>query len=135
MTTDIDTITTHTHEATLNHGESGGVDDVYYDDNQGMNEMICPTVHPSSEQTILSMRNNELSILCAQQQQNNQVLATVIEQLEKTVAASIDRLIRRLERMENRQRNERTVFNTNHHNNTRASSDTRSAKRSRYGGR
>jgi hypothetical protein len=118
----------------MNHG---GTDDVYYDDNQGMNEMICPTVHPSSEQTLLSMRNNELSILCAQQQQNNQVLATVIEQLEKTVAASIDRLIRRLERMENRQRNERTVFNTNHHNsnNTRASSDTRSAKRSRYGGR
>ncbi len=66
-----------------------------------------PNPHDSSNEyemlrAVLAARDNEIAILCARLQQNNETLATVVEQLEKTVAASIDRFVRRLDRMENR---------------------------------
>jgi hypothetical protein len=62
---------------------------------------------PASEyemlRAALSARDHEVAMLCARLQQNNEALATVVEQLERTVSASIDRFVRRLDRLENRQ--------------------------------
>ncbi len=54
---------------------------------------------------VLNTRDSEIAILCARLQQNNDTLALVVERLEKTVSASMDRFVRRLDRMDTRNGN------------------------------
>ena len=53
--------------------------------------------------SVISARDSEILVLFTRLQQNNDMLAIVVERLEKTVSASIDRFVRRLDRMDNRQ--------------------------------
>ena len=83
---------------------------------------------------VLSARDNEIAMLCARLQQNNESLAAVVEQLERTVSASIDRFIRRIDRMDNRLNRSGSYDNNNHRSTDNDGGGGRN-KRSRYSSR
>ncbi len=78
----------------------------------------------------LHSREQELAAISARLQQHNEALTAVVERLERTVSASIDRFVRRLDRMENAARR---GYDSNtaaaHH---RTNCNNSSNKRSKY---
>ncbi len=71
------------------------------DDNALSDHSTTATQHDYEMlRAVLSARDNEIAILCTRLQQNNEALATAVEQLERTVSAAIDRFVRRLDRLE-----------------------------------
>ena len=83
----------------------------------------------------LHTKEHELVALCAHLQQNNETLTEVVERLERTVSTSIDRFVRRLDRMEgSHNSNKRSHDNNTAYNrhNTNCNNNNSNAKRSKY---
>ena len=81
----------------------------------------------------LHTKEHELTALCARLQQNNDALTEVVERLERTVSASIDRFVRRLDRMEgNHNSNKRSYDNNAAYNRHNTNCNNNNAKRSKY---
>ena len=96
------------------------------------------THHPTNDEptecetlrAALYAREQELAAIHVRMQQHNEALTAVVERLERTVSASIDRFVRRLDRMENARRGYDTAYHrTNCNNNTNNNNNN---KRSKY---
>ncbi len=92
-----------------------------------------PTNEPTECDTLraaLHAREQELSAIHARMQQHNEALTAVVERLERTVSASIDRFVRRLDRMENARRG--YDANAAYHRTNCNNANNNNNKRSKY---